>query len=730
MAVTTISTILAAAALGAGPDVVVVDRDNVEIRTSCVVKVSGEQHIADADGNGVVHITGSNITIDFEETTLRGAAPDQAPDAYTGIAVRVTGTNVTLKNARISGYKGGIYATGADDLVIEDCDLSDNFRQRLKSTPQAEDPSDWLRPHANDNNEWLTNYGAAVYVEDSTRLTVRRIKVRNTQNGIILDRVSDAKVYDNDCSFLSGWGLAMWRSDRNVVCRNAFDFCVRGYSHGVYNRGQDSAGILMFEQCSDNVIAENSATHGGDGFFGFAGDEALGKVNTRAQDLEWYHRRGNNSNHLGGNDFSYAAAHGIEMTFSFGNAMLENRLVGNAICGIWGGYSHQTYILDNHLEANGRMGYGAERGGINIEHGRFNYIYGNTFKDNACGIYLWWDEDPHLLRLPWAFANEKGSDRNDLILNTIDGGNTGVQLRRTTSTRLLHNTIDNVDNKVDADHLSETTLISQGSYRVAKPPDKEPFYIGETRPAGARAALRGREHIIMTEWGPYDWKAPLLMQIEEAPRRHAYKMLGREALERFSLSAVEGVRLDQGEDPAVLIVSTDARGRLQPYTLTATTASGVQQAHAALAPLVWDVLVFDYETDPRTDADAWRAEGTAQGVGSIVHVLNLQYGTGGPSQLDLQPAVRDAGLPPDRFGTIATTTAVFPAGRWRLRTVSDDGIRVWLGGELVIDDWTWHPPKTHTHEFSHEHDLALELRVEHFELDGYAVLALEIEPLP
>ena len=42
------------------------------------------------------------------------------------------------------------------------------------------------------------------------------------------------------------------------------------------------------------------------------------------------------------NDLSYAAAHGLEMTFSFGNRILDNRLVGNAICGIWGGYSHSV----------------------------------------------------------------------------------------------------------------------------------------------------------------------------------------------------------------------------------------------------------------------------------------------------------------------------------------------------------------------------------------------------
>ncbi len=115
----------------------------------------------------------------------------------------------------------------------------------------AEDGSDWLSPHHNDNNEWLNNYGAAIYVEDSSDVTVRGCKVWHGQNGLCIDRVNDSKIYDNDFSFNSGWGLGMWRSSKNVVNRNKFDWCVRGYSHKVYARGQDSAGILAFEQCSD-----------------------------------------------------------------------------------------------------------------------------------------------------------------------------------------------------------------------------------------------------------------------------------------------------------------------------------------------------------------------------------------------------------------------------------------------------------------------------------------------
>jgi alpha-L-fucosidase len=52
-------------------------------------------------------------------------------------------------------------------------------------------------------------------------------------------------------------------------------------------------------------------------------------------------------------------------------------------------------------------------------------------------------------------------------------------------------------------------------------------------------------------------------------------------------------------------------------------------------------------------------------------------------------------LPADRFGTLAETTLTFPSGRWSLRTLSDDGIRLWADGELLIDDWTHHTATRH-----------------------------------
>ncbi len=267
--------LLLVAASPAPLPVVFVDRDNVQITQSCTVRLAAFP-IPDRDGNGVVQIHGEGIEVDFGGGRLRGAELDVAPDRYEGIGVTIDGRSNAVRNLAVSGFRIGVNAKGADGLTVEDADLSDNFRQRLRSTTRAEDQADWLWPHENDEQQWLQRYGAALAIRQSDQVTVRRVRVRDGQNGIVLDRVTGSSIYDNDCSFLSGWGLALWRSSGNTICRNAFDFCIRGYSHGVYNRGQDSAGILLFEQCTDNVVAENSATHGGDGLFAFAGAQCAG----------------------------------------------------------------------------------------------------------------------------------------------------------------------------------------------------------------------------------------------------------------------------------------------------------------------------------------------------------------------------------------------------------------------------------------------------------------------
>src|SRR5690606_19940691 len=285
-----------------------------------------------ADMNeAAIIIEGNDIVIDFSNATINGSDNPTRPDEFFGVAILIRNSNgVTIKNLNTKGFKVALMARNVSDLVIEDCDFSYNYRQRLNSTQEKEDVSDWMSYHQNEKDEWL-RYGAAIYLRDCNSVVVRNNRVTGGQNALMMTSCNDSMIYGNDFSFNSGIGIGMYRSSRNKVMNNRVIFNVRGYSHGVYNRGQDSAGILVYEQSNENLFYNNNVTHGGDGFFLWAGQSTMETG-----------EGGCNDNLLVGNDFSYAPTNGIEVTFS------RNHIFGNRIFGcdhgIWGGYSYDTRI--------------------------------------------------------------------------------------------------------------------------------------------------------------------------------------------------------------------------------------------------------------------------------------------------------------------------------------------------------------------------------------------------
>ncbi|MEN6336020.1 MAG: right-handed parallel beta-helix repeat-containing protein [Phycisphaerales bacterium] len=706
-----------------------VTKDDVRITQSCLVVIPADTIIEDTNGNGVIQIAASNVEVTFAPgSQLRGSPRDRRPDEYKGYGIRIDGqSNVTIKGARISGFWSGLWATKANGLTLDTIDASDNRRAYLKSTPAAEDSDDWLFPHDNDQNQWLENYGAAMYVEDSNQITVRNSKVRHGQNALCLDRVNGSKIYDNNFSFNSGWGIALWRSSRNTISRNACDFCVRGYSHGVYNRGQDSAGILMFEQNCDNVVAENSATHGGDSFFGFGGKEALGEVGEHPPD--WYKGRGNNNNLLIGNDFSYAPAHGIEMTFSFGNVFCDNRLVENAICGVWGGFSQNTLIARNQIEGNGEMAYGLERGGVNIDHGVDNRIVGNAFKANKCGVHLWGGQLGSFAERPWAKANNPQSKGNLVAGNQFVGDLLTFHLRGPGELVLGENSLENVTEEMSKETES---LVRKGA--TAKLPEK-PRYVahGSTHPIGARPQLRGRQNIIMTEWGPWDHESPLVRMVQDTGDSVRYDLHNVSANVAMTIEGSDIVgESSQNQDARTFTLSSTKPG-VHPYVLRVKDGDWQREIRGTLISATWDAAFFKWAdaTDPRNDLAAWRklSQGRAAASGRVKQ-LAFKYGWGGPSEQNLSDSITAAKLGGDHFGMIAKAQLPLSAGTWEFTTLSDDGVRVVANGKPVIENWAWHGPTRDAGTLTLDKDQTVEIVVEHFEIDGYSVLELGVSRKP
>jgi hypothetical protein len=98
------------------------------------------------------------------------------------------------------------------------------------------------------------------------------------------------------------------------------------------------------------------------------------------------------------------------------------------------------------------------------------------------------------------------------------------------------------------------------------------------------------------------------------------------------------------------------------------------------------------------------------------------------SRLDLEwyrPLIKE--LPIERWSLEATTTVALGAGNYTLRTISDDGIRVWIDGALVIDRWTHHESTVDNAALSAGRH---EIKVEFFQDDGWTELRLDILKAP
>ncbi len=727
------------AAAPSGGSVIEVASGPVVITRSCRIVIPPGTVLEDADGGGVLRIAASDVEVEFADgSVLAGAPAGRDPDQYRGCGIRAVGVrNVTVRGARVRGYWTGLWATRTDGLTLEGVDASDNRRARLGSTPAAEDLGDWLYPHHNDGGEWRKNYGAALCVEDAENVTVRRCRVLHGQNALVLDRLRGAKVYDNDFSFNTGWGVAMWRCARCVVSRNAVDFCVRGYSHRVYNRGQDSAGILLFEQNTENVIAENSGTHGGDGFFSYAGNEALGEVGEHP--AEWYRRRGNNDNLLIGNDFSYAPAHGVETTFSFGVRVLDNRLVGNGICGVWGGFSQDLLVAGNTIEGNGEMAYGDERGGVNIDHGSHNRIVRNTFGGNRCSVHLWWTDPKDFADKPWGKANGSSSSDNLVADNTFAGDAVVFHLSGASDVTVGPNTYTECGRRMDA--APEVRVIDDPKARAEAVQVPAHAVLGTTQPVGARPALRGRDKIVMAEWGPWDHASPLVRFLRAGARWATYDLRGMPAAPRVEVlpGTAKGVTasLQEGDDGAWVLaveVAAGAKPGAHPYVLRLRAGDFGCDVRGALLVAAWDATFFNWtaETDPRQNPDGYRrlADGPGAVKAHLEHLV-LKYDDAGPDDLGLADAVAAAGIGRDHLGVVARTRVPLAKGAWRFVVTGNDGVRVTVDGKVVVESWqAWRRLARSGGAFELDKDRTVEIVVEHFEIGGHVALGLEMVPGP
>jgi hypothetical protein len=83
-------------------------------------------------------------------------------------------------------------------------------------------------------------------------------------------------------------------------------------------------------------------------------------------------------------------------------------------------------------------------------------------------------------------------------------------------------------------------------------------------------------------------------------------------------------------------------------------------------------------------------------------------------------------MPKDSVATLAEGSFTIPRGNYQLHVTSDDGVKVWLDGKLVIDHWQAHEPeyKSVAVSLGGSH----KLKVEHYEGSGFSTLTVGIKP--
>jgi len=105
-------------------------------------------------------------------------------------------------------------------------------------------------------------------------------------------------------------------------------------------------------------------------------------------------------------------------------------------------------------------------------------------------------------------------------------------------------------------------------------------------------------------------------------------------------------------------------------------------------------------------------------IGALDSILSLHL-----PRLDYEGYAALPGLPRENFVLDARGAVDLPPGEYTLRTISDDGIRVWVDGSLVIDNWKAHESAV---DFAPLTGGRHEVRVLYYQADGWYELRAEI----
>jgi hypothetical protein len=150
---------------------------------------------------------------------------------------------------------------------------------------------------------------------------------------------------------------------------------------------------------------------------------------------------------------------------------------------------------------------------------------------------------------------------------------------------------------------------------------------------------------------------------------------------RFSVFSDDGVRVYLDNQ---LIINQWTEAQNTVFTAQRSLSSGSHSLRVEYYENIGEAKIQFWWELTGTTSSAWKGEYFSNQTlsGNPTYIRNDQeiffnWGTGSPG----------SGIPTDNFSIRWTREAGFNAGTYRFFVHSDDGVRVWVDGQLIIDQW-------------------------------------------